>query len=210
MTLLILTSCASKIDKMGREVKYSAYELVGVEKRDLFKKEIKQVKETQEETGEEFEDALTALKRLYDFDGGDLEDRYDELNQAYESSQRSSQEVSSSIKRLENVAQDLFDEWKKELESIETTSLKEKSRSKLKETQSRFSALSKQLHKAEAKMAPVLSKLRDQTLYVKHNLNAKAISSLKTEGDKIKVEIDQLLIEMKKSVAEADEVIETL
>lgn len=207
---LLFTACASKIDKLKRNAKYSAYEFVGVEKRDLFKKEVGRVKDTQEETGEEFEDALSALKRLYAFDGGDLEDRYDDLNKAYERSDESSKAVSVSIKQLETVAGDLFDEWKTELESIETVSLREKSRQKLKETQSRFGDLSRQLRKAESKMAPVLSKLRDQTLFVKHNLNAAAIGSLKSEGERIKLDINQLLAEMKKSVAEADKVIQSL
>ena len=39
-----LTSCANKINKMGRDVKYSAYEMVGYEKRDLFKSQVGKVK----------------------------------------------------------------------------------------------------------------------------------------------------------------------
>ena len=208
--MLLTTACASKIDKIQRDVKYSAYEMVGMEKRDLFKSEVKKVKSAQEDSGEEFEDALKVLKRVYAFDGGKLEDQYDDLNSSYEGSANSVKEVKASIKRLETVAGDLFVEWREELRSIKTPALRQKSEEKLKATEKRFGTLKRQLHKAEVKMDPVLEKLHDQVLFIKHNLNAEAIGSLKTEGDKIKVEIDQLLIEMKKSATEADQLIETL
>lgn len=210
LCLTLLGACASKIDKLGRDVKYSALEMVGVEKRDLFLKEVKNVKSAQEDSGEEFEDALQVLKKVYAFDGGDLEDQYDDLNASYKDSRESAAQVKQSISRLETVAGDLFVEWEKELSQIKTADLRAKSRESLQETQTRFNSLKRQLHKAESKMDPVLSKLNDQVLFIKHNLNAKAIGSLRSEGDKIKLEINDLMQEMKKSVAEADKLIETL
>ena len=208
--VLSLTSCANKINKMGRDVKYSAYEMVGYEKRDLFKSEVKTVKDKQEDSGKEFKSALQVLKEVYNFDGGDLEDQYEDLNDAYKSSEASAKDVKESIARLNTVAQDLFDEWEKELNQMNNKNLRSKSAQKLTETKTRFKSLKRQLDKSEAKMTPVLTKFHDQVLFIKHNLNAKAIGSLKTEGDKIKLDVQDLLQEMQKSIKEADKLIETM
>jgi cell fate (sporulation/competence/biofilm development) regulator YmcA (YheA/YmcA/DUF963 family) len=59
-------------------------------------------------------------------------------------------------------------------------------------------------------MTPVLKKLKDQVVFLKHNLNAQAIGGLKTEGDQIQNEIKKLITEMKKSNEEAEAFIKTL
>jgi hypothetical protein len=47
-------------------------------------------------------------------------------------------------------------------------------------------------------------------LYLKHNLNAKAIASLQGELTSIRTDVDALIKEMDKSIAEADSFIKTL
>jgi hypothetical protein len=59
-------------------------------------------------------------------------------------------------------------------------------------------------------MDPVLSKLGDQVLFLKHNLNAQAIGSLKGEETRIQGEISSLISEVNKSIAAADQFIKKL
>ncbi|MEE4273949.1 MAG: DUF2959 family protein [Thermoanaerobaculales bacterium] len=47
-------------------------------------------------------------------------------------------------------------------------------------------------------------KLKDNVLYLKHNLNAAAIGGLSAEVDSIEADIEVLLADMRKSIAEAD------
>lgn len=210
MLSITFTSCARKVKKAISDVQYSAWEKVGVEKRDLFKRKISNVKDDQEDTGEAFKDALTKLKEVYAFDGGNLEREYNKLNNSYENAQEESTEVSASITKLNEVAQDLFVEWEGELKDIKTSDLRRKSSQQLSETRSKYKNLHTHLKKSEQKMAPVLARLKDQVLYLKHNLNAKAIGGLKTEGDRIESDIESLLNEMNKSSKEAEAFIETL
>lgn len=65
-------ACANRVEKAVRKAKYSAYEMVGMEKRDLFKREVANIKEEQEETGETFKSALDNFKELYAFKGAIL------------------------------------------------------------------------------------------------------------------------------------------
>ena len=54
-------------------------------------------------------------------------------------------------------------------------------------------------------MSPVLKQFNDYVLYLKHNLNAQAIASLKGEAASITTEINRLIEQMNKSIVRADE-----
>ena len=54
------------------------------------------------------------------------------------------------------------------------------------------------------RMAPVLDAFRDQVLYLKHNLNLSAIAALEGEAAIIESDVDELIAEMQRSIAEAD------
>lgn len=51
---------------------------------------------------------------------------------------------------------------------------------------------------------PILRPLRDRVLFLKHNLNARALGSLTKELDTVRVGVDELVIDMQRSIADAD------
>ncbi len=53
-------------------------------------------------------------------------------------------------------------------------------------------------------MYPVLIKLKDYVLYLKHNLNAKAIGSLSGEMVSIEKDVEKLIRDMNVSIKEAE------
>jgi hypothetical protein len=59
-------------------------------------------------------------------------------------------------------------------------------------------------------MDPVLRNLRDYVLYLKHNLNAQAVSSLKNEVTDIETEVSSLIADMNRSIREADAFVKTM
>ena len=103
-----------------RGVYYSTWEKFGVYKRDLLKKKVEAARDEEKAAGEQFKDALTRLKELYGFQGGDLEKTYNTLNHDYERSVERANAVHKRIKEVESVAEDLFTEWEKELKQIFT------------------------------------------------------------------------------------------
>lgn len=208
--LLLSTSCANKIHKAVNNAKYSAYEAVGLEKRDLFKREVSNVKEDQEDTGEAFKDALTQLKEIYNFDGGNLEKQHGKLKSSLDDAKEEAADLHARIEKVDQVANDLFEEWKTELDQIKTSDLRKRSADQLSATKSKYKTLEQQLRASEKKMAPVLAKLNDQVLFLKHNLNAEAIGGLKVEGGKIQADIKALIEEVNESTRQADELIKTL
>ncbi len=189
---------------------YSAMETFGVYKRDLLKKRVVAARDDQKEASEQFKDALTRLKEMYGFDGGNLEKVYNGMNKDYERSSAKAEAVRKRIRDVETVAKDLFAEWEKEIKEISTPSLQSGSRKQLAETRARYESLHASLISAESSMQPVLTKFHDQVLYLKHNLNAQAITSLKGETTNIQAEISQLIKQMNSSIAQADEFIKTM
>ncbi len=189
---------------------YATMEKFGVAKRDLLKKRVLAARDEQKEAGEQFKDALTKLQAMYRFDGGKLEAAYRELEGDYTKSAELAESVRKRIKDVESVAGDLFAEWERELAEITTPALQAASRRQLLETRTRYDGMMVALRKAEQSMHPVLTQLKDHVLFLKHNLNAQAIASLKGEAASIQTEITRLITDMNASIAKADEFIKTL
>jgi chromosome segregation ATPase len=189
---------------------YAAYEKFGVYKRDLLKKRVVEARDGQKETQEQFKDALTRLKEITKFEGGELENRYTSLKSEYDDCESKAESVRKRIRAVETVAGDLFEEWAKEIGQIGTPTLRESSRQQLEATRQRYEDLHRALKSAEQSMTPVLSQFRDYVLFLKHNLNAQAIASLKGETTNIQDEISRLIEQMNRSIARADEFVRTL
>jgi hypothetical protein len=59
-------------------------------------------------------------------------------------------------------------------------------------------------------MTPVLSAFKDQVLFLKHNLNARAVASLSDTVKGIEGDVGRLIAEMNASIAEANQFIEQM
>jgi hypothetical protein len=183
---------------------YTMLEQVGVEKRELLAKRVTRAKESQQEAQEEFKDALEQFQAVTGHRGGELEERYDNLRRAFERSSESAEDVSDRIDAVESVANALLEEWQGELDRYEDRSLRRRSAARLHETEAEVSRLLRAMHEAEKSLDPVLQKLEDRVLYVKHNLNAAALAGLEEDVPELERDIGRLVREMQQSIAEAD------
>jgi multidrug efflux pump subunit AcrB len=205
--LLIATACLI----VGcQSAYYGAAEKVGYHKRDILVDRVEDSRDAQQEAQEQFQSALEELSQLTNFDGGDLEDMYKRVESEYEDSEEAAEEVRERIDGVENVAGALFREWEGEIEQYSSAKLKSDSQAKLRETRQRYDQMITALRKSEAKMDPVLAALKDNVLYLKHNLNAQAVSSLKVEFQDIESDIQALIVEMQKAIASSDEFIASM
>jgi hypothetical protein len=84
------------------------------------------------------------------------------------------------------------------------------SKQQLKVARQHYARLIKAMHKAESKIQPVLAAFKDQVLYLKHNLNARAIAALQHEFIEIGLDISQLLLAMEQIIAEANQFVSVL
>jgi hypothetical protein len=183
---------------------YGTMEKLGYPKRDLMVNRVESARDAQQDAKEEFESALEKFRTVVNFEGGALEKKYDELKTAYDRSEARAESVSERIQSVEDVAKALFEEWESELDQYSSSSLRRSSAAKLQQTKRQYTQLISAMKRAEKKMDPVLAAFKDQVLYLKHNLNAKAIASLQTELVSVQSDVDALIREMNASIKEAN------
>ena len=97
-----------------------------------------------------------------------------------------------------------------ELEQIGNRKLRSTSAAQLKESRSKYAELIRAMRRAESRMDPVLAVFRDHVLFLKHNLNAQAIASLKSELTAIETDVAGLIREMEVSIARSQAFIEDM
>ncbi len=202
LTSLLLAACSTAY--------YGAMEKVGFHKRDILVHRIEKAREEQDEAKEQFQTALEKFSALTQFHGGDLQDKYEELAAAYEASADKAEAVRKRIADIEDVAEALFEEWQEELAQYHDPSLRAQSARRLAETRRRYQRLIAAMKRAAAKMDPVLAMFHDRVLFLKHNLNARAIASLQGELDRIEDDVATLIKEMERAIAEADSFIRAM
>lgn len=188
----LLTACST--------VKYNALEKIGIHKRDLLVSNVEDTRDAQKEAQEQFQDALERFGTIVQIEETGLKKAYDRLKDEYEDSTDAAEEVSDQIEDVENVAEDLFKEWENENELYTDANLRRDSESKLKDTQQRYQTMLASMKQAEASMQPVLNTLRDNVLYLKHNLNAQAVGSLQTTFNNLEGDIEALIRQMNQSI----------
>jgi len=183
---------------------YRTMENVGIHKRDIMVDRVKAARDTQEETKKQFISALAQFKSVVYFKGGDLETEYNKLNATLKKSEAKAAEVRGRIKAVEDVSEALFDEWRDEIRQYSNETLRRSSQQKYDATREKFADLIKAMKRAEARLDPALVPLRDQVLFMKHNLNAKAIAGLSSEVVSVQANVDSLVAEMESAIVQAD------
>lgn len=200
--VLMISACQSAY--------YGALEKVGIHKRDVLVSRVEKTRDSQQDAKEQFKSALEQFKTVVSFNGGELETIYNKLNDEYESSAEAAQDVSARIESVASVSEALFDEWEDELQQYTSDTLKRKSQQQLKQTRKQYERLLRSMRSAEKTMQPVLNVFKDQVLYLKHNLNAQAIASIKGELKTIESNVSRLIQQMNSSINEANSFIDSI
>jgi len=189
---------------------YGTMEKLGVHKRDIMVDRVKAARDTQNEAKEQFLSAMEQFKSVVNFKGGDLEKEYDKLNGTLQKSESKAAEVRDRIRAVEDVSDALFSEWRSEIKQYNSETLRRSSQQKYDITRKKYTELIRAMKRAEGKLEPALVPLRDQVLFLKHNLNARAIAGLSKEVVSVQTNVDRLVRDMETAIAEADAFIASL
>jgi hypothetical protein len=179
---------------------YGAMEKMGVHKRDILVDRVEGARDAQSEAQEQFKSALEQFGAVIHIKNSKLKKAYEKLNAEYEDSEKAAKKVSDRIDAVESVAGALFDEWEDELKLYKSVDMRNSSKRKLQDTKTRYREMLASMHRAEKSMTPVLRSFRDNVLFLKHNLNAQAIGSLREEFSSLKGEIDGLILNMNEAI----------
>lgn len=187
-----------------RAAYYSAWEKAGKEKRHLLQDQVKAAKEDQAGASEGFKTVITRVKELYGFEGGDLEAYYNDLVKDYNMCHKRAEKVEDRIESVEQIASDLFAEWGAEIKDLNNPQFQENSRQQLAATRVRYDKMHASMRASADKMWPVLNSLNDYVIYLKHNLNARVMGSLKKEMTDIEGDVTILIEDISASIDAAD------
>ncbi len=202
LAALVLTGCSS--------LYYASMEKLGKEKRDILVQRVIDGKKDQEKAKEQLKTTLEAFQELTGFDGGNLEKTYKKLNGSLEDAQSRAKDLTNRVASIDQVAGDLFNDWDKEIGGMKNGELRNKSRRILRDTKQRHLQYMQKMRATEKKIAPVLQAFQDQVTFLKHNLNAKAIGSLKSTSTKLDSDVAALITDIESSIVEADSFIQSL
>lgn len=203
--LILLAGCCG-----CQSAYYATMEKFGVPKRDILVDRVGEARDAQVEAKEQFQSALEQFSAVLKFHGGSLQEKYEQLGDQLEASEARAAEVTARIDAVEDVSEALFSEWDAELGQYSSAELRRSSEATLRQTRARYEDLMRAMRRAESRMEPVLKPLRDQVLFLKHNLNAQAIASLQNELSTVEGDVDALIREMDAAIREADEFIKAM
>ncbi len=189
---------------------FGTMETLGVHKRDIMVDRVEAARDTQQEAKNQFLTAMELFKSVVVSPGGNLEDKYNKLNAALRKSEAEAEAVRDHIEGVEGVSKAMFREWRSEIKKYDSDTLRRSSEEKFEIAREKYAALIDAMKKAESKFEPVLVPLRDRVLFMKHNLNAKAIAGLSDELVGVETNVDILVAEMENAIAEADRFIVSL
>jgi len=202
IALLTLVGCQSAY--------YGAMEKIGIHKRDILVDRVEDARDAQNNVQEKFSSALEELSSLINYQGGELETIYNNLNDQYIASKEAKELVGLRIEKVESVSQALFDEWESEIDLYTNATFKRKSQQQLRSTKLSYGRMLRTMRTSEKKMEPVLASLNDNVLYLKHNLNANAVNAIEVEFKQLQQEIAVLIKDVNSSIAESDKFIKQL
>jgi hypothetical protein len=192
----------------------AAKEKMGIPKRDQLVARVKDARDGQQEAKQQFASALDEFLAVTDARKDQsvtaLEARYDKLKKEYDRSESRASDVHSRIEKVRAVAEALFKEWKGELSQYSNQDLRRRSEQELADTRAQYDKLMASMNGAAKKMDPVLAAFKDQVLFLKHNLNARAISSLQTDVARVQTDVSALIKDMEASIREANSFIDQM
>lgn len=202
VTTFTLLACSSAY--------YNAMERLGYEKRDILVTRVERSRDAQADAQETFRNALERYQSVIDTPDSELRAKYEEVLKVYDNSEDAAAKVRSRISDVEDVADDLFDEWEDELDRYTNQDLRASSERQLDQTRGQYQQLIERMRQAEERMEPVLRAFEDQMLYLRHNLNAQSIGALEGELARIRDDVDTLIRNMEASIAASESFIQQL
>jgi hypothetical protein len=174
------------------------------EPRDVLVDRVEEARDSQHAGAEQFRDALTEFKAVVNLPDSNLERQYTKLNAAHKRSQAAAAKIGKRIDRVVTASNRLLDEWRSELDDYNDPALRRTAQQQFDQTREQATRLISSMRQIEDRMRPVLASFQDQVLYLKHNLNLSAIAALEGEATIIESNIDSLIADMNRSIAEAD------
>jgi hypothetical protein len=202
MLLAVLMGC--------QDPYYDTMEAFGKHKRALLISRIESTKQELVAGRAAFDQAATGFRNLVNSAPGAYRDSFEDAEDDYEECEDRSRALRRRIQSVEGVAEALFKEWENELANYTSGSLRRTSRDQLRTAREKYDDMIAAMNRAADSTEPVLIFFKDQSLFLKHNLNGSSLASLKEETPRMEEEMKLLQERLEHAEALASEFITVL
>lgn len=186
LTLLVGASCASPTERAE-----------AVQRVDDLHARIERVQVdavVAKETGQAPLDQLDAL--CAPGFSGDAKEAYAHLLESIDNSEKQSHKLKDSVEPMRQSAESIFRQWTQDLQAFGNARMRQRSQTRLDETQSRYQAVYSNAQSALIAYDAYNADLRDLALFLGHDLNASAVAELATDVQSLKEEMHQVGVRM--------------
>ncbi len=135
---------------------------------------------------------------------------YNELVKALERCEEKTKELRKRHEEMDKQAEEYFKRWKNSVKDIKNADLEQRSEGRLETTRRRYREVSESWKGMREDYEPVLAELRDQIVYLGHDLNEDAVLSLKEDAAELEELASALFRSMEGFGSTADEYISGL
>lgn len=213
---MLLTACgtlgkmqAGAIEKV-KSVKEDALIQVGAKnKHDLLLERLEETVALQEETKQYLLDAYDVLSSVSD-DVSEVDAQMDALTATYQQSEDVAENLKKQMKAVDRLAKGLFIEWRRELRQYDNKNLRAKSAENLTKTKKQYQVLHAAMKKSYQSVAPLLSLLHDNQLYLKHNRTVAAMQGFQEEVDAAGSQMDNMIEDIELSIEQSESFAEVI
>ena len=119
---------------------------------------------------------------------------YEELTQSLDRFEEQVDELGDRIDRMESTSESFFDSWQADFDKIETRSLRQRSQDRLIDVRTRYGDLFSVAQPTHAQAENWLASLRDQALFLRHDLTPESVAMLSDDATVLREEGAELVV----------------
>ena len=127
---------------------------------------------------------------------GDAKEAYAHLLETIDNSEKQSRKLKESLEPMRQTAESIFRKWTQDLQAFGNARMRQRSQTRLDETQSRYQAVYSNAQSALIAYDAYNADLRDLALFLGHDLNASAVAEIATDVQTLKEEMQQVGVRM--------------
>lgn len=171
---------------------------------------IERASEEMKEVRKRLDKAFEAYSKTLQEGADKRRSSYKDLVKELERCEQKTKELRKRHQEMDKKAEEFFKKWKDSLKDINNGDLRHRSEGRLDETRRRYREVSSSWNRMVEDYGPVLKEMRDQVVYLGHDLNDDAVASLKADAVALDGLKDEFLRTMDDFRSRADAYIEEI
>lgn len=189
---------------------FGASENFGFYAQDVLADRVEASKEAQRQAKDSFQAAADYLPAIIHYAGGDLKEIYLETYRHYSLAKSDAKLVRERVQDVENVAEDLFQEWVDKIKGYSDLSLQASNQRRLYKTRRLFASTMEAMQRSTRRIDPVMESYKENVINLRNNLNVQGVTNVRFEFEAIERDMHDLIDDMQRSITSSEEFVKNM